>query len=353
MQKNKYYFLPAYSLSPNSCITYNKVFIRDFDKGILKSINEFKIKRTKKNSNSKSLKNLKDNTHNFKISDSAKKNLKNKINWLYYLAKSKRVKTYSGKEIYNFKIGFITLTLPSKQKDPTKFITNNLFNQFLTEIRQRTKMENYVWRLEFQKNKNVHYHIVTDTYIDYHLVLKIWNRILDNYGYIKPYTEKHNKLSLRDYNSMYNSDNKIAFEVMAKRYAKGKKEKWSNPPSVDCKSVITNKSIAFYISKYFNKEDKNNPICNDLDTFENSTNLRLWFCSRSLSKLNKVSGFCDELQEDIFSLVHSIKDKICISLKYAFCMYFDLSQANSRVKKILSKIFRNYASEREYIPWSC
>src|SRR5690606_40476869 len=94
-------------------------------------------------------------------------------------------------------IGFITLTLPSKQKDPTKFITNNLFNQFLTEIRQRTKMENYVWRLEFQKNKNVHYHIVTDTYIDYHLVLKIWNRILDNYGYIKPYTEKHNKLSLK------------------------------------------------------------------------------------------------------------------------------------------------------------
>src|SRR5690606_11900021 len=204
------------------------------------SINEFKTKRIKKNKNSKSLDNLKDNNHNFRISQSAKKNLKNKINWLYYLSKSKRVKTYSGKEIYNFKIGFITLTLPSKQKDPTKFITNNLFNQFLTEIRQRTKMENYVWRLEFQKNKNVHYHIV----------MKIWNLILDNYGYIKPYTEKHNKLSLRDYNSMYNSNDKIAFEVMAKRYAKGKKENWSNPPTVDCKSVITNKSIAFYISKY-------------------------------------------------------------------------------------------------------
>src|SRR5690606_1534405 len=199
------------------------------------------------------------------------------------------------KEIYNFKIGFITLTLPSKQKDPTKFITNNLFNQFLTEIRQRSKMENYDRRLEFQKNKNVHYHIVTDTYIDYHLVFKIWNRIVDNYRYIKPYTEKHNKLSLRDYNSMYDSNDKIAPEVLAKRYAKGKKENWSNPPTVDCKSVITNKSIAFYISKYFNKENENNHIFNDLDNFENSTNLRLWFCSRSLSILKKVNGFGDEL----------------------------------------------------------
>lgn len=353
MQKDRYFFLPAYSLTPNSCVSYNKVFIRDYEKGIIKSINEFKTKRIKKNKNSKSLDNLKDNNHNFKISQSAKKNLKNKINWLYYLSKSKRVKTYSGKEIYNFKIGFITLTLPSKQKDPTKFITNNLFNQFLTEIRQRTKMENYVWRLEFQKNKNVHYHIVTDTYIDYHLILKIWNRILDNYGYVKPYTDKHKKLSLRDYNNMYNSNGKKAFEVMAKRYAKGKKENWSNPPTVDCKSVITNKSIAFYISKYFNKENENNPICNDLDNFENSTNLRLWFCSRSLSKLNKVSGFCDELQEDIFSLVQSIKEKISISLKYAFCMYFDLSQASSKVKKILNKIFRNYSKDLGYVPWSC
>src|SRR5690606_12361768 len=49
--------------------------------------------------------------HNFTISENANRTLRNKINWLYYLAKSKQIKTYNGKSIFNFKIGFITLTL--------------------------------------------------------------------------------------------------------------------------------------------------------------------------------------------------------------------------------------------------
>ena len=59
-----------------------------------------------------------------------------KINWLYFLAKSKSVKTISGKEIYNFKINFITLTLPSKQIHPTNVITSQCLNQFITEMKK-------------------------------------------------------------------------------------------------------------------------------------------------------------------------------------------------------------------------
>ena len=67
------------------------------------------------------------------------------------MAKSRYKKTLTGVEIYNFKINFMTLTLPAKQMHPTAVITKNAFNQFLTEIRELYKMENYVWRIEFQK----------------------------------------------------------------------------------------------------------------------------------------------------------------------------------------------------------
>src|SRR3546814_12525138 len=92
------------------------------------------------------------------MSTNAYRTLRKKINWLYYLAKSKHVRTISGKEIYNFKIGFITLTLPSKQRTCTKEVTNSLFNTLLTELRTTCELQNYVWRLEFQKNGHVNYH---------------------------------------------------------------------------------------------------------------------------------------------------------------------------------------------------
>ena len=87
-------------------------------------------------------------------------------------------------------------------------------------------MENYVWRLEFQGNGNVHYHIVTDSYIDYFFALKIWNRIINKLGYVDAYQEKFSKMSLNEYieNSKYHDNN--TFDVLAKRYAKGKSVNW-------------------------------------------------------------------------------------------------------------------------------
>ena len=138
-----------------------------------KSVEEIAALLSGNSAGSKSLKKF----HNFELSVNAQRKMREKINWLFALAKSRYKKTYSGKEIYNFKVNFITLTLPSVQIHPTSQVTNECFNQWLTELRNELNFENYVWRLEFQKNGNVHYHLVTDCYIDYHLSLKKWNII--------------------------------------------------------------------------------------------------------------------------------------------------------------------------------
>lgn len=369
---DQFIILPAFSLEPNKLSTYNRVFMRsklakeakkgtrmrtgvncdcvkhDFSSDDFRSYSRGSsgLKQIEINSLNKVTRRF----HNFEISVNAHRTLKKKINWLYYLSKSKFVKTYSGKQIFNFKMAFITLTLPSKQRHPTIEITKDLFNQFLTEVRQRTKMQNYVWRLEFQKNGNVHYHIVTDTYLDYFFTRSIWNRILDKAGYIEPYTAKHQSLSLREYNNIYNPDRKTDFSIMAKRYANGCKNKWKSPNTVDVKSVISNKSISNYILKYFSKSANGNSICNALDTPENSKSLRLWFCSRSLSKLNSVSDFCEAVNFDIHSIVLKAKKVKEIYFKWAKVIYFDIKSFMQKERAFVEKMLTGYAQQQGYVP---
>lgn len=343
-------FLPSFSLQPNKLSSFNSVFVRDKQKETIKSIHEKKTTIANRFLNINSDNVINRRHHNFTISDNAYRTLKSKINWLYYLSKSKKIKTYNGKDIFNFKIGFITLTLPSKQNTCTKDVTQSLLNPFLTEIRQRTGMENYVWRLEFQKNGNVHYHIVTDTYLDYHLVKKIWNRLLNSKGYIQPYQDKMNKLLLSDYIDLYKYNTKYQYSDLVKNYARNKRENWSQPNSVDVKPVISNKAIANYISKYFSKDSNENPIKNELDTDENSKSLRLWFCSRSLSKLKSVSNFCEAVEYDIFSIISFADDVKRVVLKYCTMFYFELSTMRGHARKWIEFLLKNYARDSGYIP---
>lgn len=341
-------FLPSFSLQPNKLSSFNSVFIRDKENEKITSVKEGNRTRATKFTKITDSHSITRSSHDFSISNNAFRNLKSKINWLYYLSKSKKIKTYNGKDIFNFKIGFITLTLPSKQNTCTKDVTQSLLNPFLTEIRQRTGMENYVWRLEFQKNGNVHYHIVTDTYLDYHLVKKIWNRLLNSKGYILPYQEKMNKLLLSDYIELYKYNAKYEYSDLVKNYARNKRENWSQPNSVDVKPVISNKAIANYISKYFSKDSNDNPIKNELDNDENSQNLRLWFCSRSLSKLKSVSNFCEAVEYDIFSIISYVDDVKKVVLKYCTMFYFEISTMRGNARKWIEFLLKKYAAGMGY-----
>jgi hypothetical protein len=342
--------LPCFSIEPNKCSSFNRIFWRaKLKKEYEKEQHEINGTEPAAEFKSKS-KTIKRQFHNFEISENAYRTLKRKMSWLYYLAKPRHVVTYNGKDIFNFKMGFLTLTLPSKQRTPTAELTKNLFNQFLTEIRQKTKMQNYIWRLEFQKNGNAHYHIATDTYLDYFFVLKTWNRILSNAGYVEPYTMKHTGMSLSQYNSAYNPDGAIEFKTMANRYAKGCKHSWTQPPTVDVKSVISNRAIANYIAKYFSKDADSNSLCNELDTPENSKSLRLWFCSRSLSKLNSITNFCDAVEYDIFSVVKCCQKIKTVIFKYATVFYYDIQKLLPNSREFVEKLLHSYSHSTGYQP---
>jgi hypothetical protein len=157
------------------------------------------------------------------------------------------------------------------------------------------------------------------------------------------------KLSFNEYHSkLSNCD----FETSHKRYIKGRSEKWQNPNSVDVKSANSKSNIAVYIAKYFSKKHKEVRKCNDLDNEANSFGLRLWFCSRSLSKLDCIKSFVEVSDIHLESLLDNMPDIKKIVFDYCTVIYFNFAKLTNYGKQLLGSVFREYSQNLNYQPSS-
>lgn len=287
--------------------------------------------------------------HNFEISKNSQRNLKDKISYLFQFARSRNIRTYNGKNLVNFKVCFLTLTLPSAQVHPSAAVIEKCFQPFLEVLRKRLKMMNYVYRIEFQTNGNIHFHMATDTYIDYFFAQKHWNRIIEQLGYVTRYANSMLNLSYNEYLQRYSQGGKIPAAVLYKRYLKGKASKWQNPNSVDVKNAKSSDNIGWYISKYFSKKEKG-AKCNSLDNEENSMALRLCFWSRSLSKCKAESMPFDYYNynfERIFEKLDCVNTRI---FDYCKVVYFSFNKLPAWLKSILGEYFQQQKFEAQYVP---
>lgn len=157
------------------------------------------------------------------MSFKANKRVRLAIDWMIHLAKEKPLYSAEKKSNFTFKINFITLTLPSKQKHSDNEIKSKLLNQFLTELRHKYKVVNYLWRAEAQANGNIHFHIVCDTFIPWRTLRTDWNRITEKLGYVSKFHENTGK---------------------------------SDPNSTDIHSVNQIKNLSGYLAKYCSKNSK-------------------------------------------------------------------------------------------------
>ena len=164
--------------------------------------------------------NLNSNGTRGKISYKASKSISKAIIWLLYKAKPKWIVDRETGNKYHFKINFITLTLPAKQAHTDQVIKAKCLNSFLTIMRTKYKLTNYMWRAEAQANGNIHFHLVTDIYIHHTDIRKHWNSVVENLGYVSRFYEKF---------------------------------KHRDPNSIDVHSVKHVRKLASYLSKYFGK----------------------------------------------------------------------------------------------------
>ena len=165
-------YIDLYSISPTKVV-----------KMVKKKSNFFKEKDfEKKEREKKETKKIEKKWHQMEISINSQRNLRKKIQFLFQFADEKKVITRN-KKIFKYKCAFMTFTLSSKQRHTTAEIVEKIWQPFLDRMRKLHQMTNYVYRLEFQSNGNVHFHLVTDCYVDYYDLRDLWNECQDYRSY--------------------------------------------------------------------------------------------------------------------------------------------------------------------------
>lgn len=235
--------------------------------------------------NRKSMNNLLDNHNHNKLSKSSIKKSKRAIKYLIYNSSAKTAYNYKTQSRFTFKVSFITLTLSSKQIHSDKEIKKILLNQFLIEAKKKWKVEKYVWKSEKQKNGNIHFHILTDSFIPWSELRNCWNRIQNKLGYIDRYEELSHKKNPNstDVHSMKNIKNVSAYMVkyMTKNETK-KRLRVSSKERPKLSGLGKDKlSLSIGAKRYLGKM---------------SDNGRIWTCSKQLSN---IKGGCSELSLQI------------------------------------------------------
>lgn len=152
---------------------------------------------------------------------------------------------------FRFKLTFITLTIPDLANGLSgKESYKLLLKPFIQTMQRVHGMRDYIWKAELQQRGTIHYHITTNTFINYMHIKKRWNQLLDKAGLMQDYKEKHGH---------------------------------SNPNSTDVHKVYNDDNIESYLEKYISKDNNS----------DMSIHGKVWDCSISL-KSNKLFT-CDLL----------------------------------------------------------
>lgn len=212
--------------------------------------------------------------HNGNLSKAAQKNLLDCVERFYFFLnrannqkRAKKIKTKRS-------LKMITLTLASKQMHSDNIIRKELLNQFLTELREKFALKNYIWKAEKQKNGNLHFHIIIDIFISYVEIRQIWNRIQNKLGYVDRF---HSNIVAFGFDSYFDlcrfNNSEISSDIIIKRWQKGQKEQWCNPPGTEIRQVEKVRKLRPYFAKYFSKACAVEPGFG-----------RIWFASRTLTQ---------------------------------------------------------------------
>lgn len=120
------------------------------------------------------------------------KRMKRVLNTLVAIARPRQVQNPTTGYWYQFRLNFITLTLPAPQGKVTdKDIKKQVLDVWIKSAKRLFKLKSYFWRAERQKNGNLHFHFCTDTYIPYDKLQDTWNERLNRLGFIDRFAATH------------------------------------------------------------------------------------------------------------------------------------------------------------------
>lgn len=328
------YHLPYCSLKPNQAT----IFYQSTNPGPRNYNENTKVVQPKNNKPKRNL--------SFK----GRRRVQNSINWLLYYAKDKRIYNEKRGKYFNFKINFITLTLPTLQFHADNTIKSKALNSFLTYLRKHFDLNNYIWRAECQANGNIHFHIATDTYIPYFIIRSTWNRQLRKLGYIDKYSSKFNGMSRKEYVKYSIQQGQKDLSIILKRYDYGVKTNWKDPNTTDIHSVNKVRNLAAYLSKYMTKGEAQKDENGDYELKFRRIEGKLWGRSESLSRCK---GIVD-LVGNKMSIALEWIDKYLATYRkkedWFYYISFNSSKLQGWIKNYFKKLYEDYRKLIDYEP---
>lgn len=363
------------SITPKSTTIFKKLF--DLQTG--KYHNGFKInKETGEHEQDENGNYIQSDTPIFKehkghLSDKARRQLQRSVHTLISLVNPEIHINGKDKE----QLTFCTLTLPSSQIKQIntygieyyatdKEIKSNCLNQLLTELREKQLFNNYVQVAEKQLNGSIHFHIVFDKRIDYELIRRRWNSLINKYGFVDRYAEKMRNLSKQEYIDIrLKEKSKLPLqkrlEKITNAWNYGTSTNWLNPNSTDIEDLKHVENVASYIAKYMSKEyghtenERIATISKLAGNIEISSIVakwfyqiegRIWSCSQDISKTRRcVIEAETEYISELEVLVQNIKDtKIFVDDTFTTICYRtkDLYTYCQQIFNVYASHFKNY-----------
>ena len=279
--------------------------------------------KPEKASNSNNLQKIRDSgieveTYKGQITKRAKKEIqKTLFNWAWAYEIGSQKKSIE----YKSNLYFLTLTLPSQQWHDDWEITQTCLNTFITGIKYRYALKNFLWKAEKQNNSNLHYHFVIDKRIDAAEVRKFWNDCINKLDYVSNYRMDRRYFFRNGFRVDEKLLSKYDEQKQRQWYEYGKATFWSNPRTIDVVECDNARKIGVYLSKYVSKSDG-----------EQMINGRVWSRSRELAKIGYFSKeFTDLERKEFDSILQLTSNEIVIN---EFVQILDIPGVMDEVLKL-------------------
>lgn len=180
---------------------------------------------------------------------------------------------------------FFTLTLPSKQIHTDNEIKRQVLNKFIIICQRKGLFEQWFWRAEKQKNGNIHFHFLIDSYFDKKQLQTVWNECLEPLGYINEFEKRYNH---------------------------------RNPPTTQIQVVPSGQNIIDYVIKYVGKNEGTDKVLG-----------RIWGMS---DKLRNLKSYVEDIADTDEKLINDYieqdsknvyQDENCMVVMVQFEKRFD------------------------------
>jgi hypothetical protein len=178
-------YIPMIKITPSQIVGYYQytgLHRRSWQSLIFRTLGEDVIEGTQK---------IVQQAYTGELTKSARKKLKESCELLFAIAQERKIENPTTGKSFPFRIGLITLTLSGPQGTRTdRELKKELLEPFLRHFRSKGLL-NYVWKAERQNNGNLHFHILTDFFMDKTYLTNYWNRLQAKMGFIESFHAKY------------------------------------------------------------------------------------------------------------------------------------------------------------------